>query len=89
MCKTGVLKMNLRQAHVDAGLTRPRRKRAFGEVDESNSEASEAAVPKDDNSDFDDLAHRLIQDAEASDGADDNEEFNNLIPTIHLPPRSH
>lgn len=86
--KTGVLKMNLRQAHIDAGLTRPRRKRAFGEVDEANSdEAAEAAVPEEDNSDFDNLAHQLIQDAEASDRADDNEEFNNLIPTIHLPPR--
>lgn len=49
---------------IDAVLTQPWWKRVFGEVDEANSdEAAEAAVPEEDNSDFNNLAHWLIQDA--------------------------
>lgn len=79
--------MSIRRAHIEAGLTRPRQKRAFGEIDQGE-EPMEAAVPEEDNSDFTDLARRLIRDSEASDEGIDNEGTNDLVPVIHLPARS-
>ena len=80
--KTGVLKMDLQRAHNEAGLTRSRRKRVFGEVDEP-SRATEAVVPGDEDLEFHDLETQLIQDAEAADV--DVAEEDMLIPPI-LPP---
>lgn len=85
--KTGIYKMSIRQTHAEAGLTRPRRKRAFGEIDQEE-EPTEAAVPEEDNSDFTDLARRLIRDSEASDEGIGNGAIDDLVPVIHLPARS-
>jgi hypothetical protein len=82
--KTGVLKMDLRRAHKEAGLTRSRRKRVFGEVDEP-SQATEAVVPGDEDLEFHDLATQLIQDAEAADV--DVPEEDVLIPLIRPIPQ--
>jgi len=82
--KTGIYKMSIRRAHAEAGLTRPRRKRAFGEIDQEQ-EPTEAVVPEEDNSDFTDLARQLIRDSEASDEGTGNGAIDDLIPVICLP----
>jgi hypothetical protein len=83
--KTGVLKMDIRRTHVEAGLTRPRQKRAFGEIDESE-EPPEVAVPHDVNSEFHDLAHQLIQAVERADSDEAETNNDNVIPSICIPP---
>ena len=78
--------MDLRRAHVDAGFIRPRRKRAFSEIDEADSEPAEASVPDTNSSDFDKLTRRLVRDSETAEGDDDGND-RDPIPTIRVPSR--
>jgi hypothetical protein len=81
--KMSTLKMDLRRAHVDAGFIHPRRKRAFGEIDDADSEPAKGSVPDTDSSDFDEPTRRLVRDPETAEGDDDG---NNRDPTIRVPP---
>ena len=84
--KTSTLKMDLRRTHVDAGFIRPRRKRAFSEIDEADSEPAEASAPDTDSSDFEELTRRLVRDSETAEGDDDGID-RDPIPTIRVLPR--
>lgn len=82
--KTDVLKMDIQQTHVEAGLTSPGWKCAFGKIDESK-EPPEVAVPHDDNSEFRNLTHQLIQAVEQADSDEAETNHDNVIPSIHIP----
>ena len=87
--KTGVLRMDLRRSHIDAGLVRTRRKRAFGTLDNPDEllqSADIAAVqPADEDPDFRHFAHSLMNDADAAAVHDDDDEDPELPITLSLP----
>lgn len=72
--KTGVVKMELRRTHVEAGLTHTRRKRAFGEIDspeEPPQSTDSPAVHADESDpDFRAVAQALVASATAAADAD-------------------
>jgi hypothetical protein len=88
--KTSVVKMDLRRAHITAGLTTKRRKRKFGQDNESlQDESSDLNSPvhgeDGENVDVRDLMNDLIRDSNVDDRNDDP------IPTVAVPsslPRS-